>query len=311
MIRLALACSLALFIGCPAPTRDDNPSDDDDAVGDDDDAVGDDDDAVGDDDDAVGDDDDAVGDDDDATIPESTDGNIALTLYRMPDGVGGVNEGGSFSAMFFEELAAPTGGVVYDMPAGPEDCAVTTYTYSDLVGGTPGQYDYLSAGPLTVQGPGGSFTVQPSFGGGVVSYSELLQLGSDLVPGATYEIDAAGADLSPFHATIEMPADLTVTSPPIAQSFSAPGALDIQWSGGENASVWISVSVVAGQNYGYVYCEANNDGSFSVPSTVMAQLPSGDATLTVTQPLWDYVEVDGYWIYLFGAVYVTVNGVIS
>jgi hypothetical protein len=311
MIRLALVCSLSLFIGCPAPSHDGNPSDDDDAVGDDDDAVGDDDDVVGDDDDAVGDDDDAVGDDDDATIPESTDGNVSLTLYRMPDGQGGVMEGGSFGAMFFEELVAPTGGVVYDMPAGPEDCAVTTYTYNDLMSGTQGQYDYLSAGPLTVEGPGGSFTVQPTTGGGVVSYSELLQLGSDLVPGATYEIDAAGADLSAFHATIEMPADLNVTSPSIAQTFHANGALDVQWSGGENASVWISVSTVAGQNYGYAYCEVTNDGSFTVPANVMGQLPAGDATLTVTQPLWDYVEVDGLWIYLFGAVYVSVTGVVS
>ncbi len=293
---LSLLLTLFLLPGCP-------DSDDDDDNGGDDDSAG------GDDDDAVGDDDDAVGDDDDDTAPESTDGSVSITLYRMPDGQGGVLEGGSFNAMFFEELVAPTGGVVTGMPSGPEECVVTTYTYDELMGGTQGEYEYLSAGPITVEGPGLSFTVQPTSAAGIVSYSQIFHPGGDQpVPGSTYDVSAAGADLSAFTTTVELPVDLELTSPPIAQNFQASGDFEIQWSGGDADSVWISVSSSSGEDYGTVYCEANNDGSFTVPGNQLGQIPSGGATLTVTQPIWDYVEVDGYWIYVFGGTYSTASG---
>jgi len=287
-LTLTLILSLVLLPGCP-------DSDDDDSWGDDDD---------------MGDDDDDVGDDDDTEVPESTDGTIAMTLYRMPDGMGGVMEGGSFTAMFFREIVAPTGGVEHTMPAGPEDCQITLYTDEELHSGTQGQYDYLSAGTLTVDGPNGSFDVEP-MGGDVVTYQHVMQIGGDLVPGSTYDIAAPGADLSAFQTSLDMPQDLDLHTPDVAQTLQIDGAVDVQWSTGSDATIYISISATDGQDYGYIYCEANNDGSFTVPANLIDQLPAGTASLSVTQSQWGYHEVDGYWIYLFGAVYVTASGFVG
>ena len=293
-LALSLILSLSLLPGCPGSDDDDSWSDDD---------------SAGDDDDAVGDDDD-VSDDDDATVPASTDGNVSVTLYRMPDGMGGVMEGGNFSAMFFEEIVAPTGGVEHTMPTGPEDCQITLYTDQELHSGTQGQYAYFSAGELTVDGPNGSFVVQP-MGGTVVTYQHVMQLGADLVPGGTYDVDAAGAEFPSFQASIDLPDDLDLHSPAVTQTLQIDGAVDVQWSTGSDATVYISVSSTDGQDYGYIYCEAANDGSFTVPANLIDQMPAGTANLSVTQAQWDYVEVDGYWVYLFGAVYVTASGFVG
>ncbi len=303
-----------LLLGCPpdrAGDDDDTGSGgDDDAVGDDDDAVGDDDDAVGDDDDDSEADDDDIYDDDDDVVPDSINGSITISHYRMPDGMGGVLESAYFGALFYDVVVEPSGTLEFATPAGTDDCAITLYDLDDLNGGSAGQYAYLDAGVLTVVWPGGNpFTVQPQYPGDLVSYQQELALGSQLVFGQQYEVDSSGADLSPFHGALRMPLELDLTSPHPGQTFHLEGALDVQWTGGDSDDVWIYLSTSDGFEYGYVSCQAANDGSFSVPANLANQLPSGTATFSLSQSMFHYVEVDGRWIYLSGMTSLSATGV--
>ena len=320
MIRASIHAfwlAVLLMIGCPPdPATDDDAAGDDDAVGDDDDAVGDDDDAAGD-DDAVGDDDDAVGDDDDiwdddddTTLPDSLNGSITISHYRMPDGMGGFLESAYFSALFYDVVVEPSGTLEFATPAGTDDCAITLYDLDDLSGGNAGHYAYLDAGALTVVWPGGNpFTVQPQYPGGLVSYQQELNLNTQLVFGQQYEVDSTGGDLSSFHVAVRMPLELTLTSPNPLQTFHVNGALDAQWGGGDSDDVWIYLTSSDGFEFGYIACQAANDGGFSIPGNLVSQLPPGAATFSLSQTMYHHADVDGRGIYLAGMTSLSATGV--
>ncbi len=314
MIRTSLHVVLlsALLFGCPPDlATDDDDLGDDDATAADDDAVGADDDAVGDDDDAVGDDDDDIWDDDDDTfVPDVFNGSVTISHYRMPDGMGGILESAYFGALFYDVVVEPSGTLEFAMPAGTDDCAITLYDLDDLYGGNQGEYAYLDAGSLIVVWPGGNpFTVHPETVQGLVSYQQELAMGSQLVFGQQYEVDSSGGDLSAFHAALRMPQELSLTSPLPGETFQLGGALDVQWGGGDVDDVWIYLSSSDGFEFGYIACQAANDGTFAVPGNLVNQLPAGAATFSLSQSMFHYQEVDGRWIYLAGMTSLSATGV--
>ncbi len=307
-LRLLVPCALlALLLGCPVqpPYTDDDGADDDGA---DDDGA--DDDAADDDgaDDDAGDDD--AGDDDSA--PDAVDGYVSISFYESPDGMGGTLTGATLSGSFYDVISEASGGVSYGMPAAVDDCALTLYDYDDLTGGQAAVYDYLDAGVLTVSGPGGPFT--PPFadlGNGYWAYQMSLQPGSQLQFGATYGVAASGDEFPAFDApgSLEMPAAIQLLSPSqTGPAFSLGGPLDVAWSGGDPGTVMIYVSVASPQlDYGYIACEASNDGAFTVPAALIQQLPDGSATLSLMQSNWTQVAAGGRWVTVAGMI--TLNAI--
>jgi hypothetical protein len=305
-----LTALLPWFAGCP-PERPDGVDGDDDA---DDDAVDDDDvvddDDIADDDDIVDDDiadDDDVADDDDA-VPESTDGYVSV--LRSEDPYGG--ETSYFTAILYEVVVEPVLGVVYEQPSGPGDCALTTYTLDDLYGGTDGQLDYQSAGTLTLDGPAGSFTVEPENGrGGYIGYTVELPNTPQLMD-ADHDVTAAGAQFPGFDiaGAIETPAQVRLEAPEVDTSFVVGGAMTVQWAGGDPVPLWITLmaSSATGQEYGVIMCQADNDGEFTIDAGLVGQLPSGSAYLQLVQSNVRYEQISGRWLAFSGSSNVTAYG---
>jgi len=301
-----------LLLGCTQDGGDDDDTGgqpDDDDTGDDD--TGDDD--TGDDDtgdDDTGDDDTGDDDtgDDDTEIPERADGYVSLSAYHMPDGMGGILNYAYFMATFSVEIQPYVAAVVPNMPAGTDDCAVTVYTAADLEGGSPGEYERQSAGPIGVTGPGASYTVPPLTDGDTVYYQQALQLGSELQFDSSYDVSAPGGDFPGFDETIVIHPDITLVSPAITDSFTVGNSLSVQWTGGSAGDLTLYLGITGNDEYGTVYCQPANDGEFTIPANAIQQLPPGMAVLSVSQYSEDFVDLGGRWLMLTGATGEYANG---
>ncbi len=292
-----LACVLTLtlaVLGCPGGDDDDTtPSGDDDSAATDDD-----------------DDDTTATDDDDDTAPGDVDGEILIELNEFSNGGGGQVATGRVYAQFYDVLSPASGGVAWNEATELDTCAVTLYTWDDLQTETPASVEYESAGTLTVTSMGGSTDIEPISAGVTTFYQTMLTPGSQMPYGVMYSLSAPG-DVFPafdFADALEMPPEMHLTNPTPSQYATFAGDLLVQWTGGGNDAVFLSVNVVASTDYGRVHCMADNDGEFTIPGTDLAQLPSGDGTLSLQHHDENYVDAAGRWVRLKGGYGLDVLG---
>ena len=294
-VLFLLGLSIALVGLCGCPSDDDDSADDD--AGDDDAS----------DDDGADDD----GGDDDTVEPSEINGLVDLSYSESPDGNGGVNPAGRFYATF-PTLATAASGVDLAMPAGSEQCALTTYTQSELENTTPAVYTYESAGTLTFAGPSGDQLMNPTDGAnGLIFYQLLLNPGTQLQFDTISGVSADGDEFGAFDApeALVMPEEIELTSPTVGPSFNVNGDLTVTWTGGNTDTVMLFLATAdPGNDYGYLACEADNDGSFTLPGADIGQMPSGPASLTLVQSLSHYQEVDGRWVAFTGSCSLTAAG---
>ncbi len=309
VLALALAVPVTLLPGCPSDDDDDDngPDDDDSAATDDDDVTDDDDDDTGDDDTS----------DDDTYVPEETDGQITLTYSEEPAGGGGVSRSGRFYAHFPTEISPGSGDYV-PLPTDLDQCEVAIYNDNDLSGFTPPTYSYESAGTMTVSGPWGDMLTDPFMAGDEVYYQLIVDPDTQLEFGGWYGVSAAGGDFPAFDAPyrLEMPPELILTTPSVAQPFHVQNALDVAWSGGDPdepvglflTSMYIATWPWEESAYGFLACQAANDGQFTIPGGMLGQMPEGDASFVLLHSVTHYKEVDGRWLAFSGVVNLSASG---
>ena len=296
-----LAASCLLLICCPA-------DDDDDATGDDD-VTGDDDTTTGaDDDDATGD------DDDDSFVPEQIDGYVQVQFNEGPDNAGGIASQGLIWANFFEEISEPVPGYTENQPDGTDQCAVTSYSATDIQNGDPGEFTYQAVGEMTVSTGGSSWTLTPvDPGTGYIFYQWPLNTQTDLVFDAAYDASADGDTFPAFDVTsaIQMPSAMHLTSPTSAEMVTLTGDVSVQWSGGGSPDITLKVHAINGIDYTDIICTVANDGEFTIPASYTSQLPGGTvAELTLTQKMPNYVEVDSRWVEFAAAISLSADGTV-
>ena len=301
LFLLALALVLA---GCPTTPVGDDDAGDDDSSGDDDTA-----------DDDTGGDDDTVADDD-TYVPDETDGQITLTYTEAAEPGGGVSHAARFDAAF-KTLVTPASGDLVPTPAGVDQCAVNVVDDDGLAGYSAAQFTYESAGILTLSGAFGDKPMGPTQLGDEVFYQLLLDVDDELAFGTTYGVSADGDAFPAFETSVklEMPTEISLVTPAVGSPFQMQGDYEVRWDGGDTETVWLLAASAEialwpweESAYGFLACEAINDGSFTIPAPLINQMPEGDVSLSLVQTLTHYKDVDGRWLAFSGVCSLTALG---
>jgi len=159
--------------------------------------------------------------------------------------------------------------------------------------GDPGRASHDTAGVDLHRGNPASFDPPMPFMAGLFNpdetSSELLAMGLDAGQTITFSFPG-GADIGAFSGSVEVPADLNVTSPDLDDPnlvLDLNGDLDVVWDAG-NSSDTVSVTV-GGSTFDMsggsltsvsIMCEFPDTGSGTVPASLTARIPS-DAQNTV------------------------------
>jgi hypothetical protein len=249
-----------------------------------------------DDDDATSDDDDAVADDDDGGPQLGPGGSIGIWYWEQADPSGsGLMVGGGFIGHFWEDISAGTPGtrvngpMDWDSPQGPDDCSVNVWDEADLetTGGTPGVSEERDAGVITLSSPSWSVDIEPW-----PTTTQHSQYYFELEPALAtqfdtyYDIDVEGDEFPAFQTSADLLVHdaLHLVDPAAVDGFTLDGAdLDITWTGGSADTIWIELhhgSTLEFDNAS-INCVALNDGSFTIPGDMIAQLPA-DVLLNLT-----------------------------
>ncbi|MDP7110377.1 MAG: hypothetical protein QGH45_00365, partial [Myxococcota bacterium] len=206
-------------------------------------------------------------------------------------------------------------GVEYEFPDVIDDCVLTLYDDDEAHSGSAAVWNHQSAGSLSIVGGELDLTVTPTVGGDTIVYQQ--QIGpADLAVATTYDVSAAGDDFPAFDAPagIDMPEPIHLTAPALELPFEADGDLEVTWSGGDIGSLLVYISStdssVDPSQHGFLICEVTGDGHFTMPGDLIDQLPSGYASLVLTQSRTTYPEVEGRWIALTGNVNSSATGTI-
>jgi|GEM_PF-3116608 len=256
----------------------------------------------------------AADDDDDATLPSGEgdglgpNGDVGIWYWEGPPGPDDIDLAAvsGFIANFRDEIEAGeagTGGVDFNGPTGPDTCALTMWDAADLVvtGGVPGYTEDLEAGDITLTSPTWSEVIVPGSGNTALQY--VLELNPDLEVhfGVPYVISSAGGTFPAFGFTQEfvMPTAIHLLGPAPAVFFEAgPDDLELQWEGGEPDNL-IHVELLTNTELttdnALIQCQMVNDGEFSIPGALLAQLPAGQqVNLLLSQNVEVWEDVDGY-----------------
>lgn len=275
--------------GCPS--KDDDT--DDDATSDDD---------SGDDDSTAADDDTTVGDDD-VFVPEDIAGEVLVELQEFNNGGGGMESMGKLYATFYDVVTPASGGPVINLPENTDECAVSLFTLDDINDEDPGETVYQSAGTLTLASSGGSFDIEAIAAGTVVFYQYTLDAGTQMPYDATYSVRVVGDAFPAFYAqdSMQFPPELHLTLPTPSQNITLDGDYLVQWTGGSSQPVWLVARINSVQEYGEVHCKVANDGEFTIPGTLLSQLPAGGGgMLSLGHHDDNYVDVEGRWVKFSG-----------
>ncbi|HEY4057147.1 MAG TPA: hypothetical protein VGM39_11090 [Kofleriaceae bacterium] len=185
-------------------------------------------------------------------------GSIWVSSYSYSYPQTGTIQGASVSAQFYPETPS-----TWD----PEDggCVMTTYST-----GAP-TYPQTSAGTLTF-GTSPPTTLVPS-GSGTYTAAQM-----DHAISGNVSINAAGATVPAFTATVTVPTNAILTQPAIVAgklTINRASDLVVKWTGGSgNVAVGVGYSYTGGSVF--VNCTfAASAHQGTVPATMMSQLPSG------------------------------------
>jgi len=136
-----------------------------------------------------------------------------------------------------------------------------------------------SAGTITITGGASTVTLDASGTAPGVSYSPAAAVPKPAyTAGATITFTAAGGpDVGAFTASVTAPATLAGYTPPTTMSRSGYTAT---WTAGSGPGIWVILGAIdtnSGTGNGVV-CRVPDNGSFTVPASTFAMLPSGATT---------------------------------
>jgi hypothetical protein len=174
-------------------------------------------------------------------------------------------------------------GVLYGVAAGVVSVGGCTVTQIVEI---PEVISILSGGPdagtISVSGPNGSISV-PSEAPPLYT----IELSANFVPaaGGSFSFSATGgATVGSFNVPVSMPGALTWSNQAAAANVTRSAGLPVSWTGGASgAFVTISGTSTNGVNAGTFTCAVPAAaGQFTVPAYVLAAVPAGTGTVTVT-----------------------------
>jgi len=270
LASVTVAAAAVLWLGCPEPDDDDAADDDDgdDDSGDDD--SGDDD--TGDDD--TGDDD--GGDDDTVSQPAEEDlGGYMSVLYTHLLLPGFDQELAAAGGRFYAYAGGSDWGTFWNMELdtceyhGPNDPS----TFGDLT------FFAHSAGDVKLVLDGVDVPLYPGTGkDGQPNYSnENLTVGGTFKFDSDYDLVATGGVTPAFTQTaaIHTPPDAQPLDPPIADGWIWTGGdWPFTWSGTSAGEFRLTLMVMEGFSSHEVLCRLADDGSFTIPATVLENFPN-------------------------------------
>jgi hypothetical protein len=133
----------------------------------------------------------------------------------------------------------------------------------------------FSAGAITVTGTASTITLDPTGTAPSVQYSPSSAVPKPVfTAGATLTFTAAGGpDVGAFTASVTAPAALAGYTPPTTVSRAGYTAT---WTAGAGPSIWVifaAIDTSAGSGTS-VLCRVDDTGSFTVPATTFAMIPS-------------------------------------
>jgi hypothetical protein len=229
-----------------------------------------------------------------STIP-LTDGYAVVAMVHRPQG----DE--AYAGAQFWVTHSPPGGQHTLLPDALGACASLTYTSEPS--GDGWQRTIQSAGPVTFRGPSSlpALDPQPQLGNG---YYGALDAAS-FAFASTWDVSALGSAFPAFDllGDIEVPGDVILQFP--GADFVLESPFDLRWSGGDpdvSVTIRITATDIVGVANGRIVCEVPNDGAFSVPAPLIAQMPPGVATAQVEHLRRTVSEVDGRAVRLEGVV---------
>jgi hypothetical protein len=242
--------------------------------------------------------------DEPAPVALETAGSVGIFAWREPDPAGGVAAGAQFSASFWSVVDPGDpgeGGVTIAPPSDVDACALTLWTAEDaeVVGATPAVRQELLAGAITLSGPSWSAEVLPNANDGATTYYFELDPDHVIDFDSTYSVAAPGGTFPGFDVpdAIALPADLWLLAPASDAWFALDGGdWALAWQGGSEEELWIELANEAPHPTDNVQitCRAANDGAFTIPAALMAQVPEGvELRLTLDQPVSSSFQVNG------------------
>jgi len=186
------------------------------------------------------------------------------------------NETVSAAAAFYQPIAVSVATPALD------SCTFTT------PGATPTPAAVISrdaGSDVQLSGPA-SIDMPSANNAGFLYYMATSLPVGDAAGGATYSVSWPGAtggvEAETFSNALVVPGALSVTAPDFTQVVSLGGDLPITWTGSSSTPATITITtVVSASDYGSITCRVTDDGSFTVPGSLIAQLPSGNGTIGV------------------------------
>ena len=203
---------------------------------------------------------------------------VARVRVEVP-ATGTPSESGSADATFY---------VPYTIPGGAPGLPAVDQCTLSIAGATPtptavATPAYRSAGSdVTLTGASTFDMPMTTTATGYVYYPATIPA-ADIAGGSAWSLSWPGADVAAesFASAITMPAALSITSPDVTQVVTVgAGDLPVSWTGSGSGPAELILTVEASaSDWGSILCEPADDGSFTIPGSLIAQLPSGTGTL--------------------------------
>jgi len=218
---------------------------------------------------------------------EETEGGVALLHVQMP----GFGSSVAFQARFADIVTPAADDVYPQAPQDPDECATAQYTLEDVQNMDPGEYIEQSAGTITVDGEGLSLDLEPTMEDGqLVYYAELEE--NEVTYGGVYEVAAKGDEFPAFSGVLETTELIDLVS--LDGFDTLDGDVSIQWEGNDGAHAFVTlVSMTEEYDAGGIVCSVENDGDFTIPGELVADLPDGNPSFLLQQYNFRRQEVDG------------------
>jgi uncharacterized protein (TIGR03437 family) len=201
---------------------------------------------------------------------------------------------GQFNEFTGYELAAAVSPTISTI--GPTECAVTQIqpNQNQISTVATGFGVALDAGTVTLTGPGSSNITNQAFLEGSDVYNLPFLSGKGSLTAGTYTLTGSGgASVGPFTATVTLGAPFNVTGG-LPTTVNRNSGLNLSWTGGNSSDV-VVISGTAATGSGanetgasFLCFTTAGQGTFTVPASILGQLPAvtstqtGAGTLSVT-----------------------------
>lgn len=223
------------------------------------------------------------------TAPVEYGGYVSLGQIRVEIDGQAASVQGFAAAGFYEPTTFDTTGTL----PGLDECVVNTPQPAP----TASPLQYRDAGDtLTLSGPA-SLTLYRTLSSGSLVYvpSPNPPSAGSVVAGGQYDVSwSGGPDVGAdtLAGVLVVPDAVQITSPDISNLYTVGGgALSVSWTGAGStgsSSTWLMMTTVDPNNTGNwasALCVVNDDGSFTIPSGVVSQLPAGVGNMGIYRAL--------------------------